>query len=339
MERFACVCVSLRGLSHEMVKKPCQDVCKGECTSTQGWIALADGAGSCSHAEHGARAVASCVKAFFWKNRARLETEETRRALLDALRAALVDEAQKRACAVEDLGSTFLAVRVWKGRYVAFHLGDGVIATFHEDGHLSVLSAPENGEFCNQTWFTISPDAMDHLRQYSGSIQGIRGFLLSSDGIEEVLYNAQTGVFAPFAKILFENLLEEGRESTTAALRVFMKEKLREMTDDDLSLALLAWNEEGASPQSAEAEQSVPVDAFQDSQQKLIQFLSKQEGCTCSRKKLVRNLHWDKDDRELQEKVFLPLLRGNVLKHLGGSSYTLGENAGTFMKGVSHDGH
>lgn len=320
------VAAAVRGRAHEATGTPCQDVCAVGVGETRAWLALADGAGSCAQALHGARAVVACANAFLWRNRARLGRPEARQALWETLRQALADEAESRACAVKDLGSTFLTVQVWSGRFVAFHLGDGVIGCLRADGTLETVSAPENGDFCNQTWLTTSADAPAHLRMVEGPLGDIVAFFALSDGAAEALWRPEGGRFAPALRILADYLRDSGTSAARQLLRTFLSEDVRARTDDDASFALLLC------PTARKDEKRIDPKAAK-AMRKLIRFLQAR-GAPCLRKLLERHLHWEGAD--VWQAVFLPLMRSGALTHLGGQLYVAGAKADAFLKGRDH---
>lgn len=317
------IAVALRGSAHEKRGLPCQDVCAGNATATHAWLALADGAGSCPHAEAGAKAVVACAKTFLWRHRAHLETPEGRVALLKALHEALDRQAEKCSCTRKDLGSTFLAVHIWNGRYVAFHLGDGVIGCSHHDGSVSLLSAPENGYYANETWLTTSAEVLRHLRVYTGSLNDIDGFVMMSDGCAATLFRPNEKKLHEFVPHLFARLRELPQQSAKEELKAFLTEFAKPRTGDDISVAFL---------QGLTIPISRKNDESESAKLKLIRYLLNQAGRPCPRKSIVRHLHCS-ECADLQAQVFLPLLRTGAIKHCGGSLYTVGENAEAFLKG------
>ena len=73
---------------------------------------------------------------------------------------------------LEELGCTLLFYACGGGRFLAGHLGDGLMALVQGED-CRPLSLPENGENPSETWFVTSPDALEHLRLLRGD-QGLR---------------------------------------------------------------------------------------------------------------------------------------------------------------------
>ena len=125
----------------------------------------------------------------------------------------LLDRAAARHdCATNDLASTLLFVAHKAGRFVAGHIGDGVIAQLEADGAPVTLSYPDNGEFANSTVFVTDPSALDKFRLFHGeSDPNLIGFALMSDGCAESLYDKKTGRPATaIAKLLAWNRSFQG---------------------------------------------------------------------------------------------------------------------------------
>lgn len=82
----------------------------------------------------------------------------------------------------EEFASTLmvLGINLSDRNYCAIHLGDGII--IGKDRQIRVLSYPENG-FCeNQTYLTISENALKKMKILSGDIGDVNEFALITDG-------------------------------------------------------------------------------------------------------------------------------------------------------------
>ena len=145
--------------------------------------------------------------------------------------------------------STLLAVAVKKNRYIALHLGDGVIGCRYEQEQgdseigVRVLSVPENGEHANETVFFTSLGAQEHLRMYAGQLKGtnevIDGFILMSDGPESALYRKTDSSLAPVCGKLLLSLRDMEKRKMQKSLNATVEMIASSMTCDDCSLALM----------------------------------------------------------------------------------------------------
>lgn len=87
----------------------------------------------------------------------------------------------------EEFASTLMVLGINHSgqNYCAIHLGDGIIVG--KDSKIRVLSYPENG-FCeNQTYLTISENALKKMKMLSGDIGDVNEFALITDGGYEIM--------------------------------------------------------------------------------------------------------------------------------------------------------
>lgn len=209
--------------------------------------ALADGAGSRARSEVGAevvvRAILRMLSAQFDEvYRLCDDDPDAARQRIHRHLIELLDRAAARHdCATDDLASTLLFVGHKAGRFVAGHIGDGVIAQLEADGVPVTLSYPENGEFANSTVFVTDPSALDNFRLFCGtSNPNLVGFALMSDGCAESLYDKKTGRPATaIAKLLAWNL-ELSRTKADSILAANLEQTFAKKSSDDCSLALLS---------------------------------------------------------------------------------------------------
>ena len=190
MSNWHLACSAVKGYSHVENGTPCQDKVITLATKKGGFIALADGAGSAHMSHYGAEGVRNRL-AKLYANEERLFFD-TPKKIVKARVAAVICETLKELsdeyeCTVEDLSSTLLLFAVRHKRYVAFHIGDGVIGLM--DGlRIRVLSKPYNGKYASTTRFTTDNDLEDALRMYRGDASKISGAILMSDGSSTSLY-------------------------------------------------------------------------------------------------------------------------------------------------------
>lgn len=211
-------------------------------------LCLADGAGSARYSEFGAQAVveegSALLAELFPDLISNTDAEEARRMILERLLKRLRRVADKHGCTISDLAPTFLGVAVSGDRFIAVHIGDGVIGYVKQE-HLQVISAPDNAEFANQTTFVTSPSASASIRLYRGKMDGVAGFILMSDGSSASLYDYRTKALAPACIKLIQAVGNVRRVQTKNSrqkkrLRKLINTRLRSATKDDCSLGVLA---------------------------------------------------------------------------------------------------
>jgi hypothetical protein len=187
-------CAQIIGRSHEKSGTPCQDYVAARVQRDFACVALADGAGSKTHSEQGARTVVKAVTRILSDRFDELwllaadDPSQVSGQLLRCCLEALQHQAHRLGCQLSDLASTLLFVAHSKGRYLAGHLGDGCIVHQEEGGQLVVLSHPENGEYANTTFFVTDATDENRLRVYQGECTIGAGFVVMSDGTAESLY-------------------------------------------------------------------------------------------------------------------------------------------------------
>lgn len=210
-------------------------------------LCLADGAGSATHSEHGAEALVheGCrlLAERFTDFVASEDGLAVKLDILQHLRDRLKEIAGSREWELKDLAATFLAVAVSGNRFVIVHVGDGVIG-YMRNGELRVASAPDNSEFANQTTFVTSEGAAARMRLSRGSLDGVAGFVLMSDGTASSLYSWRTQELAPAcAKLIALVGSAPTRQVNNPAhekdLRRLVNTRIRSATKDDCSIGIL----------------------------------------------------------------------------------------------------
>lgn len=236
----------VRGHGHLREGTPVQDRTRYLSRSGVQVLCLADGAGSASRSDYGAQAVVdegcTALVERFADFAANNDGAEVKVELLDRLLSKLTVVADRHKVELRDLASTFLCVGVSGDRFLGAHVGDGVIG-YLKDGKLKVISAPDNAEFANQTTFVTSGHATESMRLFRGSLDGVAGFVLMSDGAGESLYNSQTGELASAcAKVIAAVSTAPANQSKSSIykkrLRRFVNIKIRNATKDDCSIAV-----------------------------------------------------------------------------------------------------
>lgn len=339
------IAIQERGYSHETSGLPCQDYCNAGVTSSKAWLALADGAGFSPLAQHGAIATVQSMKGLLWRFRraGKCGLNETEKStFLAGILEHLDRIAKKKACDLELLASTLLAVQTWEGHYLALHLGDGAIGCYHADGSVTELSGPENGRYANQTWFTTSSDACEHLRVYHGELGDIQGFCAFSDGAADSLYDNREHLFAPVVPEIFKMMQTDGVDATRANLGELMQGDIRNQTSDDVSFVCFLLPTHLPTSQNGVPKQwrvTLGVDDSEESIRcyatmlKVVRYVLGQRLSCCSYNSVKRHAHWDGQD--FHRVIVEPLTKAKVLIQEG-RQLRAGEYAGTFVK-EGHD--
>lgn len=194
------------GTLHIERGKTCEDfTCCGEHPETGVTaVVLSDGAGSCAHAQAGsevtARAALDYVLAQDFDELYRMSREDFGAGLLGFLHAELMCAADQLGTELMELSSTLLlAVMAPDGRYLWFHVGDGLIAACSAESGCWILSQYFHVIASNFTTFVTVPGTEF---DYGRGCGGIDGFLLTSDGPEN--YLAENGELTSHGSLILE---------------------------------------------------------------------------------------------------------------------------------------
>ena len=244
---------SVCGSSHEKLGTPCQDA--------SFWItqennillaAVADGAGSASHSDIGAQiAVQTAVETLSAEpdldNRLHTDPNTFKPILIHALKTALKTikkEAKTQGIKPRELASTLIILIATPHLVATAQIGDGAAVTQTQSGELIALTTPDSGEYINQTTFLISPNAikMAQINLWQGSPTHIALF---SDGLQMLALQMPFGKpHTPFFSPLFQFISKAGTTAQTQLTSFLQSPRVRERTDDDLTLLLAALTNE-----------------------------------------------------------------------------------------------
>ncbi len=221
------------GMSHREVSMPCQDYTGYVTKNKVSVIALSDGAGSSKYAEEAAK------KTIEWL----LEDVPTNFDSISSSKADFVARGQaslmKLGYSMKDCCCTMLFFATHQdGRWLCGHIGDGMII-MSDNKDTNILSAPENGDYINQTYFLSEPWAIEHFRLQEGHILDETSILMTSDGCSDALCNWETMEPAPAAARICTWLKSHEESEVESALHADLNERFSTRSDDDMSLALM----------------------------------------------------------------------------------------------------
>ena len=235
------------GSRHEAAGANCEDSYRTATISPDVLlIAVADGAGSASHAELGANML--CEKSLEYLNSRLaqpdgLPTATTVERILRETMTAAWDAVQATAKAgeldVRDLSSTLILVVARRDFIAAAQVGDGAVVVADAEGAIFGLTKPMIGEYINETVFLTSAES---VRQAQIKIWEGRGGRLAvfTDGLQMLClewpqYLPHEGFFAP----LFNFMATAEEDAIAGELTEFLTSaRLNELTDDDVTLVL-----------------------------------------------------------------------------------------------------
>ena len=240
---------AVQGLAHAENNTPCQDkIFSMKASQNLQAIALADGAGCYAMSHYGAEEAvkAACeIICSEFNNILSMTPQDAGKLILDFIRIRLEKKAEELGCGFEELGSTLIAAGANQDSILIVHLGDGMAAYF-KDGALRVASYPDNGEFKNETVFTSSnyDEALSRIRLYKGSIAGVSGVALMSDGADSSFFNSENQKFAKLLTEIKQKCLMYQPDDVNENLNDLFTGVIRKQTRDDCSLIIMCRPDE-----------------------------------------------------------------------------------------------
>lgn len=242
------LCESAIGTAHCDLGIPCQDyglVCDHAGPAGHAVIAVcADGAGSASHADVGARVTCESVaeQARLWLDATNHEQQLSRDVVLawvNDVRQHIVDVATSLDVSSRELACTLLGAVVNDCTATFFQVGDGAIVAA-TNGEFEIVFWPQSGEYANVTNFLTNDDVEQQLVFEQRSI-AVDEFALLTDGLQMLALDfTHRQAHAPFFEPLFARLRSEvDAASLSGPLRHFLQSTpVNERTDDDKTLIL-----------------------------------------------------------------------------------------------------
>jgi hypothetical protein len=237
-----------RGTSHEATGEVCQDsYCLAMPSPEALVIAIADGAGSAKYADVGAGLAASRGVEQLCSRLAEnggLTSEEHLKGILRgglaAAREAVEAEAAARQAGAHDLATTLILMIARPELIAVSQIGDGATVVADEAGEILALTLPPEGEYINETTFLTSADALSTAQTilWRGRAAQLAAF---SDGLQLLCLKWPERLpHEPFFAPLFNFIKATGDEAQAGReLAGFLgSERVRELTDDDLTLVL-----------------------------------------------------------------------------------------------------
>lgn len=266
------------GTRHQEQQQPCQDygavvvAAPKEERAGHGVIigAVADGAGSASHSEVGAKLAVNTTLRYLaaseaWLQKRQRSWQSWPQPPSEALMCKLFTKAVTRSQTQltqraidqgwqpEDLACTLLAFIATPDWLAAMQIGDGFMVVRYgraegqgvpASAEYQLLFEPDRGEFANQTTFVTAASALATM-QVRVVGQPPLFIAAATDGLERVALRLKDWApFAPFFRPLEEYLWETPQpEADDAYLMSFLtSERLNQKTDDDKTLVLCRYN-------------------------------------------------------------------------------------------------
>ena len=246
------------GIDHVQSGLPCQDKTAYANKNGVRVIVLSDGAGSKKNSDLGAEVTTNTVAKMMSENfdeyYLMLENEPVRG---NVLAKEIVKEVYKNlndvasenpGLSIIEMSCTLLFVAMKEDKYIQGHIGDGLIGELitNENGvACQIRSYPENNGAPNITFFITDSDAVSNFRITSGYMPGnVKGFVLMSDGPEEVLFDPIKKTLNQYIINLFGMYKGASFNLYKQTLERFLSEQISKYSYDDLSMNFMYMENE-----------------------------------------------------------------------------------------------
>lgn len=252
---------AVQGLSHQKQNLPCQDALEVRCLPDGVLlVALADGAGSATHAELGARAA---VQIAVNSLAASLESSqpidccdwmEVFYDTFESAREALIQLSEERDEPLRDFATTLTCLAATTEQLIVGQLGDGAVVARGPGGVLDTVTTLQRGEYANETYFLTQEQALERVAFQVINLP-IQALAVMSDGLTRLALKRPTNEpHPPFFKPLFAYVeasvpASECIQANEELIAFLASPRVCERTDDDkaLVLALRSCGEEDSS--------------------------------------------------------------------------------------------
>jgi hypothetical protein len=231
----------VKGIYHESQKIGCQDRYSYNYIDRAVSISLADGAGSALKSEIGAEISTKLINKTVLNHFDKIyesDIDVAKNILTHPIRTSFGIFSKRNNCGMDDLATTLLFVCVKDDKFIAGHIGDGILG-YLENNKLKILAYPENGEFVNETFFMTSKNYKKKLRLFKGKLNNINGFFLMTDGTCESFFDKRTKSLSPAILSFFDWIDNYSVMEVESALRKNFESLVRSKTKDDCSIGLL----------------------------------------------------------------------------------------------------
>jgi hypothetical protein len=243
--RWLIVGSSATGKGHERRGLPCQDAFRvWHGPAGVDVIAVADGAGTASHAHLGATQAAELAIAALWAHflRGRATRPNIAEALTHAfatVRGELATYAERKRIPLASLATTLTVAVLMPDCLAVAQTGDGLVAARNDRGDLKAATRPQGGEYANETCFITG--AGGEVPGFVAVYTPVSALAVLTDGLLPIAadYKEQQpyrGFFDPMFAALHQ---ATDPDTLTAHLAGFLaSDRVNAHTDDDKTLVL-----------------------------------------------------------------------------------------------------
>lgn len=245
---------SATGTSHLDKGIVCQDAFAYQVDGEVLVAVVCDGAGSASRSDEGSRLLADTVVGAL-SERLRedptlLEGDHDRFAAIaiaavETARAVLIETAAQARASLSSYAATLVGFAGDGQRGWFFHIGDGIgvaeaaLMEAAQAAAASVVSAPENGEYANETYFVTGDAWRQHLRVLAVPAPIARLALMSDGAMPFAMEKGNAGLFKPFIEPVTHYLASVSEADGSRALTGTLEDpRTHGITSDDKTLLI-----------------------------------------------------------------------------------------------------
>ena len=239
--------VTIIGKKHVGRGVPCEDYSLAVKKNNVSVVVVADGAGSkqYTHARFGSQGACEVMSDLLSEHFDALYNENREAAVKSLIMAAihvkfadLLKEHQLDS--LDRLSCTLLFCAVKDRRMIVGHIGDGLIAKVSSSG-ISPITMPQNGTAnASSTYFVTVPHAADYMRLIKTTTDDIHAIALMTDGVQDNVYDENSGLVKPVVSRMCETL-SEGREESEKQIKDILEKYIvgSSNNSDDASFGIL----------------------------------------------------------------------------------------------------
>ena len=243
---WALVSYVARGTQHIYHNIPCQDDIQTYHQNNISIAILADGVGSLSHAEIGAKNCTIFALEFFKKNAKAIldKPSDFRLELLNYIKEMQSEYAIKHNFLVKDMQSTLLFFMHDTTHFVYGHIGDGAIVVYDIENKIHTSTQEKINNFNGtHTWLSD----YQHMRLSFGHVNELYGYAMMSDGVQDALMIKKTNQVVPALKTKFIDFLIDNKELyVQSVFKEVIEGPFRSQSHDDMSLIVSAKTKIGS---------------------------------------------------------------------------------------------
>lgn len=282
MSKVKVAAVTLMGQKHKNRGVPCEDYSLATEENGVSVVVVSDGAGGkqYTHARYGSKIACETVADLLIKHFDAIYNENRDAAIknlvIAAIHANMADAIEEHQLdSLERLSCTLLFCAVKDRRVICGHIGDGVMVRVSSSG-VSPITMPQNGQNASSTYFITANHAADYMRLSKTTIDDIHGIALMTDGVQDMVYDENSGLVKPvIAKMV--DTLKGSREECENQIHTILEKYVVGASNmsDDASFGILFMDETdspdaGNLPVSTEAFPRNYEDSFKNLQNELL---------------------------------------------------------------------